>query len=101
MKLVFAHFPINAIISKDKAQIEIKNYLGGKKGHLINLPAGCTVELSKVNQNELVFDGIDNQALSLSCARVAQVCTIGGKDERKFLDGIFVSEKTVIQELDE
>merc|ERR1711935_975407 len=101
MKLVFAHFPINAIISKDKTQVEIKNFLGGKKGHLINLHAGCNVELSNENQNELIFDGIDNQALSLCCSRVSQVCQIGEKDERKFLDGIFVSEKTVIQPLDE
>lgn len=99
--MVFAHFPINAVISKDKKQIEIKNFLGGKKGHLINLQPGCTVELSKDNQNELIFDGIDNQGLSLSCAQVSQVCKIGGKDERKFLDGIFVSEKSVIQPLDD
>ena len=101
MKLVYAHFPINAIISKDKKQVEIKNFLGGKKGHLINLYPGCTVELSKDVQNELIFDGIDNAALSLCCAQVSQVCKIGSKDERKFLDGIFVSEKTVIQPLDD
>merc|ERR1711935_633797 len=47
MKLVYAHFPINAIISKDKKQVEIKNFLGGKKGHLINLAPGCTVDSSK------------------------------------------------------
>jgi large subunit ribosomal protein L9e len=101
MKLVFAHFPINAIISKDKCQIEIKNFLGGKKGHLIKLYPGCTVELSKDVQNELIFDGIDNQTLSLCCSQVAQVCKIGTKDERKFLDGIFVAEKTVIQPLED
>ena len=94
MRLVHAHFPINAAISKDKKQIEIKNFLGGKKGHLINLAPGCTVELSKATQNELIFQGNDICGLSQSCARVSQVCNIGEKDERKFLDGIFVSEKT-------
>ena len=94
MRLVHAHFPINAHISKDKKQIEIKNFLGGKKGHLINLPAGCTVELSKATQNELIFQGNDLSGMSQACARVSQVCQIGDKDERKFLDGIFVSEKT-------
>jgi len=97
MKLVFAHFPINAIISKDKKQVEIKNFLGGKKGHLIVCPEGTTVELSKDVQNELVIEGIDNQAVSLTCARISQVCKIGDKDERKFLDGIFVSDKGVIE----
>ena len=94
MRLVHAHFPINTNISKDKKQIEIKNFLGGKKGHLIQLPEGCTVELSKAQQNEIIFQGNDLAGLSQACSRVTQVCKIGDKDERKFLDGIFVSEKT-------
>ena len=95
MRLVHAHFPIQALISKDKKQIEIKNFLGGKKGHLIVLQPGCTVFKSEETQHEIIFDGIDNAALSLSCAQVSQVCKVGRKDERKFLDGIFVSEKTL------
>ncbi len=96
MRLVHAHFPINALISKDKKQIEIKNFLGGKKSHLIKMQTGVTVTLSATVKDELIFDGIDNAAVSLSCAQVSQVCRIGKKDERKFLDGIFVSEKTLI-----
>ena len=95
MRLVYAHFPINAVVSKDKKQVEIKNFLGGKRSHLIPLAPGCTVYLSKETKDELVFDGIDNAALSLCCARVNQVCKIGDKDCRKFLDGIYVSEKTL------
>ena len=30
MKLVYAHFPINAICAKDEKAIDIKNFLGGK-----------------------------------------------------------------------
>jgi large subunit ribosomal protein L9e len=96
MRCVHAHFPITIVISKDKKQVEVKNFLGGKKGHLINLQPGCTVTLSKDVKDELVFDGIDNAAVSLCCAQVGQVCKIGTKDERKFLDGIFVSQKTNI-----
>merc|ERR1719352_1927829 len=47
MRLVHAHFPITAVISKDQKQIEIKNFLGGKKSHLIKLNEGCTVYLNK------------------------------------------------------
>jgi len=101
MRLVYAHFPIMAVVSKDKKQLEIKNFLGGKKSHLIPLAPGCTVFLSKDVKDELVFDGIDNAALSLCCARVNQVCKIGEKDERKFLDGIFVSEKSLTDPIEE
>lgn len=97
MRLVHNHFPIAALPSKDKTQIEIKNFLGGKKSHLIKLNPGCTVMTSKDVKDELIFDGIDNALLSQSCARVCQVCSIGNKDERKFLDGIFVSQKTLTQ----
>jgi large subunit ribosomal protein L9e len=68
MRLVHAHFPINVVISKDKKQIEVKNFLGGKKAHLIVLQPGTTVYLSKDVKDELVFDGICNAAVSLSCA---------------------------------
>ena len=95
MKMVHAHFPITAIISKDKSQIEIKNFLGGKKSHAVTLQEGCTVEASKEHQTEIIFDGIDIAKVSLSCAQVSQVCKVGRKDKRKFLDGIYVSEKTL------
>merc|ERR1719327_635529 len=66
MKLVYAHFPISAVISKDGSQIEIKNFLGGKKTHLIKMNKDCKVFLQKpdVSKDELVFDGIDKHALS-------------------------------------
>ena len=98
MKMVHAHFPITAIISKDKKQVEIKNFLGGKKSHLIKMQPGCTVMLnpSKDVKNELIFEGTDNAAVSLGCSQVAGVCKIKKKDERKFLDGIFVSAKELI-----
>ncbi len=44
-------------------------------------------------KDELVFDGIDNAAVSQVCSVCSQVCKIGKKDDRKFLDGIFVSQK--------
>ena len=75
MRLGYAHFPISAVISKDKKQIEIRNFLGGKKPHTINLNPGCTVYQEKDVKDTLVFDGIDNAALSQSsqsCARVRQ-----------------------------
>lgn len=101
MKLVYAHFPINAVISKDKKTVEIKNFLGGKKVHKINLYPGCTVHLNPSVKDELVFDGLDNAALSLCCAQVNQVCKIGDKDERKFLDGIYVSEKSLTDPIED
>merc|ERR1719232_501682 len=97
MRLVHAHFPINVAIPKDGSSITVKNFLGGKQDKLINMTAGCKVTESKEQKGELIFDGIDIAALSLCCSQVKQVCRVGRKDERKFLDGIFVSQKTLIE----
>lgn len=101
MRLVHAHFPINAIIPKDGSCVEIKNFLGGRQIKKIDMIGGTTVRSSTDVKDELIFDGIDNAAVSLSCAQVCQVCKIGKKDERKFLDGIFVSQKTLIEPKEE
>ena len=93
MRLVHAHFPINALIPKDGSVIEIKNFLGGKKVHRVDMLGGTTCKMSPELKDEVIFQGIDNQLLSLTCAQVNQSCNVGNKDERKFLDGVFVSEK--------
>ena len=96
MRLVHAHFPINVAIPKDGSEITVKNFLGGKQDKLVKMKGGTTCKLSADVKGEIIFDGIDNAALSQVCSQVKQVCRVGRKDERKFLDGIFVSEKTLI-----
>ena len=97
MRLVHNHFPINVAVPKDGSSITVKNYLGGKQDKLVNMVGGTTVKVSADVKGELIFDGTDNQAVSMVCAQVMQVCRVGRKDERKFLDGIFVSQKTLIE----
>jgi large subunit ribosomal protein L9e len=94
MRLVHAHFPINVIIPKDGKSIEIKNFLGGKEIQRVTMLPGCTAKQSVELKDEVIFDGIDVQNLSLSCAQISQMCQIGDKDDRKFLDGVYVSERT-------
>jgi large subunit ribosomal protein L9e len=94
MRLVHAHFPINAKVAPGGGSVEIKNFLGGAHIKKISMMGGTTVRLSTEVKDELIFEGVDNAAVSLMCSQVSQCCKIGTKDERKFLDGIYVSEKT-------
>ena len=71
MRLVHAHFPINIVIPKDAKSLEIKNFLGGKQVKKIDMLPGCTVKMSPELKDELIFEGIDNQNLSLTCAQVS------------------------------
>ena len=91
MRCVNAHFPINAIIPKDGTYIEVKNFLGGKKIQKVVMLPGCSANMSAILKDEIILDGIDNQNLSITYAQISQSCNIGDKDDRKFLDGIYVS----------
>jgi large subunit ribosomal protein L9e len=68
MRLVHAHFPINAQIPKDGKSIEIKNFLGGKEIQKIEMLPGCTCKQSAELKDEIIFEGIDVQNLSLTCS---------------------------------
>ena len=101
MRLVYAHFPINATVAKDGSWVELKNFLGGRHVKRIVLQPGCKARLCTEVKDQIIFEGIDKEALSLGCAQITQCCKIGTKDERKFLDGVFVTDKTVVKAIEE
>jgi large subunit ribosomal protein L9e len=77
---------------------------------------GVTVYESKAQKDELILEGTDVQNVSQSgwyrrsrsprglpadfglAASIHGICRVRNKDIRKFLDGIYVSEKGVISE---
>lgn len=98
MRLVHAHFPINVIIPKDGSTITVKNFLGGKHDKLIKAQPGTKIILSTEVKDEILIEGNDNAAVALVCSQIRGACKVtNGKDERKFLDGIFVSKKELIK----
>ena len=102
MRFVYAHFPINVnIIDKDGAKfVEIRNFLGEKRVRHIKIQEGVTMELSSTQKDELVVTGNSLEAVSQNCADIQQICRVRNKDIRKFLDGIYVSERgTIVQDI--
>jgi large subunit ribosomal protein L9e len=99
MRLVYAHFPINVNIEEDGTLLEIRNFLGEKIVRAVKLGEGVTIERSSDVKDELVLSGNDINNVSQSAARIQQSCLVKNKDIRKYLDGIYVSEKGhVVQE---
>ncbi|KAJ5226756.1 uncharacterized protein N7469_006762 [Penicillium citrinum] len=87
MRYVYAHFPINVNIEKnpetDRAEVEIRNFLGEKY----------------VRRDELQLSGNSLEGVSQSAADIQQICRVRNKDIRKFLDGLYVSERgNIIEE---
>ena len=54
------------------------------------------VTISKTEKDELVLAGNDVEYVSESAALIQQSCAVTNKDIRKFLDGIYVSERTTV-----
>ncbi|KAL7003737.1 60S ribosomal protein L9B [Sarracenia purpurea var. burkii] len=100
MRFVYAHFPINASITNSNKSIEIRNFLGEKKVRKVDMLDGVSILRSEKVKDEVILDGNDIELVSRSAALINQKCHVKNKDIRKFLDGIYVSEKGTIAEED-
>ncbi|KAL1956990.1 hypothetical protein VTO42DRAFT_6479 [Malbranchea cinnamomea] len=102
MRYVYAHFPINVNIEKDKETglnvVEIRNFLGEKRVRRVVCKPGVEVIASTNVKDELQLSGNSIEAVSQSAADIQQACRVRKKDIRKFLDGVYVSEKGNIEE---
>lgn len=119
MRFVYAHFPINVNVSDDGTIVEIRNFLGEKVLRKVQMLEGVKAELSKDQKDELTLTGnnVENVSQSGMCSGYLCVCVydrklialvivaasirtsvlVKNKDIRKFLDGIYVSEKNVMK----
>merc|ERR1712122_199965 len=97
MRAVYAHFPISCAIQEGGTLIEVRNFLGEKFIRRVRMHDGVTVENSKGQKDELIVQGNSIEAVSQSAALIQQSTTVKNKDIRKFLDGLYVSEKTTVE----
>lgn len=95
MRFCYAHFPINVATVKEGSAdvVEIRNYLGEKTVRRIKLLEGVNYTRTADVKDQIEISGIDINKVSLSCARITQSTAAKHKDIRKFLDGIYVSER--------
>merc|ERR1711936_392874 len=96
MRTVYAHFPINMIVKDEGTRVEIRNFLGEKINREVQMLGGVKCSVSPKQKDEFWFEGNDIENVSRSCALVHQKAFVRNKDIRKFLDGIYVSQKTEI-----
>ena len=102
MRAVYAHFPININIDEKKGDmVEIRNFLGEKRPRKCKMLPGVKAERSSDVKDQIVLTGNDIDNVSKSCALIHDSCLVKKKDIRKFLDGMYVSEKRVMKPEDE
>ncbi|KAF3059361.1 60S ribosomal protein L9-B [Daldinia childiae] len=102
MRYVYAHFPINVNVEKNSEtgnfEVEIRNFIGEKLVRRVVMQAGVDVQISTSQKDELLLLGNSLEDVSQSAADIQQICRVRNKDIRKFLDGMYVSEKGNIAE---
>jgi len=95
MRLVYAHFPIGANTTNNG--VEIRNFLGEKIVRRVPMLEGVKIIRSEKTKDELVLTGNDIEKVSQSAANIHGSTKVKGrKDIRKFLDGVYVSEKKIL-----
>merc|ERR1711918_205356 len=93
MKMVYAHFPTNVQIATGGASLDIVNFIGQKVKFHVDALDGVKVERDGKSNTEILISGNDIENVSGTCALINQSCAVKKKDIRKFLDGIYVSDK--------
>jgi large subunit ribosomal protein L6 len=68
----------------------IENFTGEKTPRIVRIVGDSTV---RVSGDEIVIQGINLQDVSQSAANIEQATKIKDKDQRVFLDGIYIFEK--------
>lgn len=96
MRFVYSHFPIN--VTQNGNTVEIRNFLGEKRVRKVELLEGVKYVRSADVKDQIELSGNDIANVSLTCAQIQQSTNVRKKDLRKFLDGIYVSEKGAIPE---
>ena len=89
------------LLKKDgQDYVEIRNFLGEKRVREVKIHEGVTMEISSTQKDELIVSGNSLEAVSQNAADIQQICRVRNKDIRKFLDGIYVSERgTIVEEI--
>lgn len=97
MRAVYAHFPVNISIEKNGTVVEIRNFLGEKRTRVCNMLEGVKAYRDESVKDCIVMEGNDIDNVSQSAALIHMACLVKNKDIRKFLDGVYVSERGTIE----
>jgi large subunit ribosomal protein L6 len=88
MKVVFAHFPVTVKVKEDTVLIE--NFMGERSPRVAKILEGCKVS---TEGDDILIKGCSLEQIGQTAANIEQATRIKRKDQRIFLDGVYVYEK--------
>ena len=88
MKVVFAHFPVTVKVKGDTVIVE--NFMGERSARVTKIVGDCKVT---VEGDDIIIKGVSLEDVGQTSANLEQATKIKRKDQRIFLDGVYVYEK--------
>jgi large subunit ribosomal protein L6 len=88
LKIVYAHFPISVKTKGD--EILVENFVGERSPRIAKIVGTCKVS---VEGDDIVVKGVSVEEVGQTAANVELATRIRRKDQRIFLDGIYIYQK--------
>ena len=88
LKIVYAHFPIS--VKTKGNQILIENFVGERSPRVAIIVGGCKVS---VEGDDIIVKGVSLEDVGQTAANVELATRIKKKDQRVFLDGVYIYQK--------
>jgi len=95
MKILYSHFPVRVEVDEKAGIVRINNFLGEKAPRIARIMPGAKV---KVQKNDVIIEGIDIEAVAQTAANIELATKVKDKDRRKFMDGIYIYAREVIEQ---
>ena len=89
LKIVYAHFPISVKVKGE--EILVENFVGERSPRVAKIVGDCKVT---VEGDDIVVKGVSVEDVGQTSANVELATKIKRKDQRIFLDGVYIYEKT-------
>lgn len=86
LKIVFAHFPISVRVKG--REIHVENFFGERSARISRI-VGDTTKVS-IMGDDVVVEGPSLEDVSQTAANIESSTKVKGKDQRVFLDGLYI-----------
>lgn len=91
LMLVYAHFPVTVKVNEKEKKLTIENFTGEKTPRSAKIVGAARI---KIAGDEVHVQGTSLSDVSQTAANIQSATRIKDKDQRVFLDGIYIFEKS-------
>ncbi|MBI2184811.1 MAG: 50S ribosomal protein L6 [Thaumarchaeota archaeon] len=89
LKVVYAHFP-SSVKTKGNTVL-VENFYGERSPRVAEIIGTCKVS---VEGDDVIIKGVSKEDVGQTAANIEQATRVKRKDQRVFLDGVYVYERT-------